>query len=141
MKASNLIKTTKGRRYIRDVAGASPYCEIYVKLGNEAPNLSSIKKAKIDPRRKKDNGVVVRTIPVVKVGADWVTDSPPFNPKTDVPYLRETLKGLGYNVSIYSKPRRYRIFDGSGYDTGPISIIEFRKKANKLRKLKMFGAL
>lgn len=141
MKASNLIKTRKGRRYIRDVAEAPPHCEIYVKLGDEAPNLSSIKKAKVDPRIKKDNGVKVWTVPVVKVGADWVTDTPPFDPKTDVPYLKETLKGLGYKVSTYSKPRRYRIFDDSGYDTGQISIVEFRKKANKLRKLKMFGAL
>jgi len=141
MKASNLIKTRKGRRYIREVASATSRCEIYVKLGDEAPNLSTVKKARVDPRRKKDNGVIVWTVPVVKVGADWVSDSPPFDPKTDVPYLKETLKGLGYNVSTYSKPRRYRIFDDKGYDSGQLTIIEFRKKANKLRKLSMFGAL
>lgn len=142
MKAENIIKTRTGRRYLRKVANASPYCRFYVMEGDTPPELSTIKKARIDPRRKKNNGVVVRTLTVVKVGIDWNSDKNPFDPKRHVPYLKASLNSIGYNVNTYPKTRQYRIFsDALNFDSGLISLVEFRKTANRLRKLNRLSRL
>ena len=142
MKAENLIKTRAGRSYMRKVAEASPHCRLYVTEGDAAPALGTIKKARVDPRRKKNNGVVVRTLTVVKVGIDWNSDESPFDPKRHVPYLKASLHSIGYNVNTYPKTRQYRIFsDASNFDSGLISLVEFRKTANRLRKLNRLRSL
>jgi len=142
MKAENLIKTRVGRRYLRKVAGASPYCNFNVIGGDSPPTIETIKKVRINPRRKKNNGVVVRTLTVVKVGIDWNSDKNPFDPKYHVPFLKAALGSIGYNVNTYSKTRQYRIFsDVSNFDSGLISLEEFRKTANRLRKLNRLRGL
>jgi len=140
MKTENLIKVREGRSYIRKVANSSPYCRLYVIEGTSPPTMGTIKKARIDPRRKKNNGVVVRTLKVVKVGIDWNSVEVPFDPKRSVSYLKASLITIGYRIDSYPLARQYRIHS-LDYDSGLISLAKFRKTANRLRKLNRLNFL
>lgn len=138
MIGEEIIKTTKGRAFVRKLAGAKIHSEVHLLDGDMPPEIRNVKRVFVKKGKKKDK-VIVRSYDVVKLGKEWRPDKDPFDPNKSVSYLRQILLENDFRVIKVSR-KTYKIY-GHGFDSGTVSLIEFRKQAKKAIKFLHFRTL
>jgi hypothetical protein len=153
MKASELIIFREGRQYINKIAGAR-FRTIKLINGDSSPkkvgqsyHYETKGGRMIDhPNAYKKNGwsnmVYISSSRKVEVGKDWKSDFKfKFPIENRYAYLSYILKNIGFDSLSFNNEnnkRQYLIQNYSNFNSGHISISEYRNLAKKLLKLTVF---